>query len=159
MNIAGFVGMTDQELIVPRHAKRANRCSPSTSTEDHSTAEEALTQLLEVLDRSDVVAAGPTVLCREYGFAPIKMRWTQRARTGLLLGACRRPRQGRRFAVREPEPKRPTARRSNVAICSRLLSEEPLRLKSGGAAASVQAAVNIPGNGLSEHSPGTANRG
>jgi hypothetical protein len=34
-------------------------------------AEEALTQLLEVLDRSDVVAATDR-LCREYGLRPLR---------------------------------------------------------------------------------------
>jgi hypothetical protein len=34
MNVAGFVGMTDEELIVQPCAT-PNYCSPSTSSEDH----------------------------------------------------------------------------------------------------------------------------
>jgi hypothetical protein len=70
MNIAGFVGMTDEELIV--HAMRnAQSLLAEHIDRGPSDAEEALTQLLEILDRPDVVAATDR-LCREYGLRPLK---------------------------------------------------------------------------------------
>ena len=70
MNIAGFVGMTDQELIV--HAMR-NAQSLLAEHVDRGPfdAEEALTQLLEIIDRPDIVAATDR-LCHEYGLRPLK---------------------------------------------------------------------------------------
>jgi hypothetical protein len=70
MNIAGFVGITDEELIV--HAMR-NAQSLLAEHIDRGPfdAEEALTQLLEILDRPDVVAATDR-LCREYGLRPLR---------------------------------------------------------------------------------------
>jgi hypothetical protein len=68
MNIAGFVGMTDAELIV--HAMRNAQSLLSEHIDrGPSDAEEALTQLLEILDRPDIVAATDR-LCREYGLRP-----------------------------------------------------------------------------------------
>jgi hypothetical protein len=69
MNVAGFVGMTDQELIV--HAMRNAQSLLNEHIErGPSDAEEALTQLLEILDRQDVVTATDR-LCREYGLRPM----------------------------------------------------------------------------------------
>jgi hypothetical protein len=70
MNIAGFVGMTDEELIV--HAMR-NAQSLLAEHIDRGPfdAEEALTELSEILDRPDIVAATDR-LCREYGLRPLK---------------------------------------------------------------------------------------
>ena len=70
MNIAGVVGMTDEELIV--HAMRNAQSLLTEHIErGPSDAKEALTQLLEILDRPDVVAA-TNRLCREYGLRPLK---------------------------------------------------------------------------------------
>jgi hypothetical protein len=70
MNVAGFVNMTDEELIV--HAMRKAQSLLAEHIErGPSDAEEALTQLLEILDRQDVVAATDR-LCREYGLRPLK---------------------------------------------------------------------------------------
>ena len=70
MNIAGFVGMTDEELIV--HAMR-NAQSLLAEHVDRGPfdADEALTQLSEILDRPEVVAATDR-LCHEYGLRPLK---------------------------------------------------------------------------------------
>jgi hypothetical protein len=70
MNVAGFVGTTDEELIV--HAMRDAQLLLAEHIERGPTdAEEAITQLLEILDRQDVVAA-TNRLCREYGLRPLK---------------------------------------------------------------------------------------
>ena len=70
MNVAGFVAMTDEELIV--HAMRDAQLLLGEHIERGPTdAEEAITQLLEILDRQDVVAA-TNRLCREYGLRPLK---------------------------------------------------------------------------------------
>ena len=70
MNVAGFVGVTDQELIV--HAMRDAQSLLSEHIErGPSDAEETISQLLEILDRQDVVAA-TNRLCREYGLRPLK---------------------------------------------------------------------------------------
>jgi hypothetical protein len=70
MNVAGFVGVTDEELIV-----RAMRDAQSLLAEHiergPTDAEEAISQLLEILDRQDVVVA-TNRLCREYGLRPLK---------------------------------------------------------------------------------------
>jgi hypothetical protein len=70
MNVAGFVGVTDEELIV--HAMRDAQTLLAEHIERGPTdAEEAISQLLEILDRQDVVAA-TNRLCREYGLRPLK---------------------------------------------------------------------------------------
>ena len=70
MNVAGFVGVTDQELIV--HAMRDAQSLLSEHIErGPSDAEETISQLLEILDRQDVVAA-TNRLCREQGLRPFK---------------------------------------------------------------------------------------
>ncbi len=70
MNVAGFVGTTDEELIV--HAMRDAQLLLAEHIERGPTdVEEAITQLLEILDRQDVVAA-TNRLCREYGLRPLK---------------------------------------------------------------------------------------
>lgn len=68
MNVAGFVGMTDQELIL--HAMRnAQQLLAEHIERGPPDAEEAITELMEILDRKDVVAATDR-LCREYGLRP-----------------------------------------------------------------------------------------
>ena len=70
MNVAGFVGVTDEELIV--HAMRDAQTLLAEHIERGPTdAEEAISELLEILDRQDVVAA-TNRLCREYGLRPLK---------------------------------------------------------------------------------------
>jgi hypothetical protein len=70
MNVAGFVATTDEELIV--HAMRDAQLLLAEHIERGPTdAEEAITQLLEILDRQDVVAA-TNRLCQEYGLRPLK---------------------------------------------------------------------------------------
>ncbi len=69
MNVAGFVCTSDEELIV-----RAIRDAQSLLAEHierlPSDAEETISQLLDILDRQNVVSA--TVrLCREYGLRPV----------------------------------------------------------------------------------------
>ena len=70
MNIAGFVGMTDEELIV-RAMRNAQLLLAEHIERGPSDAGEAITQLLDILDRQDVVAA-TNRLCREYGLRPLK---------------------------------------------------------------------------------------
>jgi hypothetical protein len=68
MNVAGFVGMTDAELIL--HAMRnAQQLLAEHIERGPPDAEEAITELMEILDRKDVVAATDR-LCREYGLRP-----------------------------------------------------------------------------------------
>jgi hypothetical protein len=97
MNVAGFVGMTDDELIV-QAMRNAQSLLAEHIERGPFDAEEALTQLLEILDRPDVVAATDR-LCREYGLRPRTQGWQQR----------RELRTGRR-------------RRCGVAICLGLIS-------------------------------------
>jgi hypothetical protein len=70
MNVAGFVGMTDEELIV-RAMRNAQLLLAEHIERGPSDAGEAITQLLEILDRQDVIAATDR-LCREYGLRPSK---------------------------------------------------------------------------------------
>jgi hypothetical protein len=70
MNVAGFIGVTDQELIV--HAMRDAQSLLAEHIERGPTdAEETISQLLEILDCQDVVAA-TSRLCREHGLRPFK---------------------------------------------------------------------------------------
>ena len=72
MKIAGLVGITDEELIV-----RAMRDAQSLLAEHIERgpydAEQAITELLEVLDRPDIVAA-TSRLCSEFGLRPSRSR-------------------------------------------------------------------------------------
>jgi hypothetical protein len=70
MNVAGFIGMTDDELIV-QAMRNAQSLLAEHIERGPFDAEEALTQLLEIIDRPDVVAA-TDCLCREYGLRPLK---------------------------------------------------------------------------------------
>ncbi len=70
MNVAGFVGMTDEELILYA-VRNAQFVLAEHIERGPPDAEEAITQLLEILDRQDVVAATDR-LCREYGLRPLK---------------------------------------------------------------------------------------
>jgi hypothetical protein len=69
MNVAGFVCIADEELMV-----RAMRDAQLLLTEHIDggacDAEEAISQLLEILDRQNVVAA-TNRLCSEYGLRPV----------------------------------------------------------------------------------------
>jgi hypothetical protein len=69
MNVAGFVCVADEELMV-----RAMRDAQLLLTEHiergPGDAEEALSQLLEILDRQSVIAA-TNRLCSEYGLRPV----------------------------------------------------------------------------------------
>jgi hypothetical protein len=71
MIIAGFAGVTDEELIV--HAVRDAQLLLAEHIDIErgpTDAEEAISQLLEILDREDVVAA-TNRLCQEYGLRPL----------------------------------------------------------------------------------------
>jgi hypothetical protein len=70
MNVAGFVATTDEELIV-RAMRDAQLLLAEHIERGPTDAEEAITQLLEILDRQDVVAA-TNRLCQEYGLRPLK---------------------------------------------------------------------------------------
>ena len=85
MNIAGFVGMTDQELIV--HAMR-NAQSLLAEHIDRGSfdAEEALTQLLEV-SRPFGRGGGDRPFVSRIWIAPIKMRRTQGSHRAASTGA------------------------------------------------------------------------
>ena len=69
MNVAGFVCVADEELMV-----RAMRDAQLLLTEHiergAGDAEEALSQLLEILDRQSLIAA-TNRLCSEYGLRPV----------------------------------------------------------------------------------------
>jgi len=72
MKIAGLVGITDEELIV-----RAMRDAQSLLAEHIERgpydAEQAITELLEVIDRPDIVEA-TNRLCSEFGLRPSRSR-------------------------------------------------------------------------------------
>ena len=70
MNVAGFVGMTDEELIL-RAMRNAQLLLAEQIERGPPDAEQAITELLEILDRQDVVAATDR-LCREYVLRPLK---------------------------------------------------------------------------------------
>jgi hypothetical protein len=70
MNVAGFVGMTDEELIL-RAMRNAQLLLAEHIERGPPDAGQAITELLEILDRQDVVAATDR-LCREYGLRPLK---------------------------------------------------------------------------------------
>jgi hypothetical protein len=70
MNVAGFVATTDEELIV-RAMRDAQLLLAEHIERGPTDAEDAITQLLEILDRQDVVAA-TNCLCQEYGLRPLK---------------------------------------------------------------------------------------
>jgi hypothetical protein len=69
MNVAGFVCIADEELMV-----RAMRDAQMLLTEHIERgaydAEEAISQLLEILDKQSVLAA-TNRLCGEYGLRPV----------------------------------------------------------------------------------------
>ena len=70
MNVAGFVCIADEELMV-----RAMRDAQLLLTEHiergAGDAEEVLGQFLEILDKQNVVAA-TNRLCSEYGLRPVQ---------------------------------------------------------------------------------------
>jgi hypothetical protein len=70
MSVPHIAGITDVELIVyaMREAQSVLAQHIERSPRD---AEETITQLLDILDRQDIVAATDR-LCREYGLRPIK---------------------------------------------------------------------------------------
>jgi len=70
MNIAGFVGITDEELIL-RAVRNAQLLLAEHIERGLPDTEEAITQLSDILDRQDVIAA-TNRLCREYGLRPLK---------------------------------------------------------------------------------------
>lgn len=69
MNVAGFAGVTDEEFIV-RAVRDAQLLLAEHIERGPTDAEEAIGQLLEILDRADVVAA-TNRLCYEYGLRPL----------------------------------------------------------------------------------------
>jgi hypothetical protein len=70
MSVPHIAGITDAELIVyaMREAQSILAQHIERSPRD---AEETITQLLDILDRQDIVAATDR-LCREYGLRPLK---------------------------------------------------------------------------------------
>jgi chemotaxis regulatin CheY-phosphate phosphatase CheZ len=70
MSVPHIAGITDAELIVyaMREAQSILAQYIERSPQD---AEETITQLLDILDRQDIVAATDG-LCREYGLRPLK---------------------------------------------------------------------------------------
>jgi hypothetical protein len=72
MSVAGFVSITDEELIV-----RAMRDAQSLLAEHIERgpfdAEQAITELMEVIDRQDIVAA-TNRLCDQFGLRPSRSR-------------------------------------------------------------------------------------
>jgi hypothetical protein len=70
MNVAGFVCIADEELMV-RAMRDAQLLLTEHINDGACDAEEAISQLLEILDRQNVVAA-TNRLCSEYGLRPVK---------------------------------------------------------------------------------------
>ena len=72
MNVAGFVGETDEELVV--HAMRDAQLLLAEHLERGTLdAEETITGLSEIMDRQDVVTA-INRLCDEFGLRPPKLK-------------------------------------------------------------------------------------
>ena len=94
MNVAGFVCMSDEELIVHTMRKAQSLLAEHIDRGAYD-AEEALTQLLEILDRQDVVAATDR-LCREYGLRPLNET--------VLPSGARDARCGARPALKSGKP-------------------------------------------------------
>jgi hypothetical protein len=72
MNVAGFVGITDEELIV-RAMRDAQLLIAEHIERGPIGAEQAITELMEVIDRPDIIAA-TNRLCEEFGLRPSKLR-------------------------------------------------------------------------------------
>jgi hypothetical protein len=72
MNVAGFVGITDEELIV-RAMRDAQLLIAEHIERGPIDAEQAITELMEVIDRPDIIAA-TNRLCEEFGLRPSKLR-------------------------------------------------------------------------------------
>jgi len=169
MNIAGFVGMTDEETDRPTPCENAQFIARGAQSDRGPfDAEEALTQLLEILDRPDVVVANRPLVSGIW-IATIKMRPTQgshRADFTALVppSGARDVGCGARTAnrpIRSNRTKAPAGarasngRRSNVRdllaapFCKPLPPERRCKRQ-----------VAFLGTvGLSKHSPDTANRG
>lgn len=81
MNVAGFVGMTDEELLV--HAMRDAQLLLAEHLErGRFDPEQAIIELSEIIDRKEIVAA-TSRLCDEFGLRPAKSgEWIRRAGTG-----------------------------------------------------------------------------
>lgn len=72
MNVAGFVGMTDEELIV--HAMRDAQLLLAEHLERGALdAEQAIIEISEIIDRREVIAATKR-LCDEFGLRPARSR-------------------------------------------------------------------------------------
>jgi hypothetical protein len=72
MNVAGFVGMTDEELIV--HAMRDAQLLLAEHLERGALdAEQAIIEISEIIDRKDIIAA-TNRLCDEFGLRPARSR-------------------------------------------------------------------------------------
>ncbi len=75
MNVAGFVGMTDEELVV--HAMRDAQSLLALLAEHIERGrldpEQAIIELSEIIDRQDVVAA-TNRLCDEFGLRRPKLK-------------------------------------------------------------------------------------
>lgn len=72
MNVAGFVGTTDEELIV-RAMRDAQALLAEHIERGPFDAEQAITELMEIIDRQDIVAA-TNRLCNEFGLRPTRSR-------------------------------------------------------------------------------------
>ena len=69
MNVAGFVCIADEETVV-RAMRDAQMLLTDHIEQGACDAEEAISQLLEILDRQSVLAA-TNRLCSEYGLRPV----------------------------------------------------------------------------------------
>jgi hypothetical protein len=72
MNVAGFVGITDEELIV-RAMRDAQLLIAEHIERGAFDAEQTITELMEVIDRQEIIAA-TNRLCDEFGLRPSKLR-------------------------------------------------------------------------------------
>jgi len=72
MAVAGKVGTTDEELIV-RAMRDAQLVISEHIERGPFDAEQAITELIEVIDRQDVIAA-TNRLCNEFGLRPSRLR-------------------------------------------------------------------------------------
>jgi hypothetical protein len=72
MSVAGFVATTDEEILL-RAMRDAHSLLVEHVDRNRFDAEQVIIELMEVIDRQDVLAATDR-LCNEFGLRPLRRR-------------------------------------------------------------------------------------